>query len=309
MIEWNTHLTPAPEPDGPLDPNDIFVGSVISRDTHDYHKATHVLIGCPQDIGVQRNHGRPGAAEAPATIRNILYKLKPPRNLGSGSVLDLGDIITGNNLEAIHDTLHAVVRQAVADGKHVMVMGGGNDCSLPDAKAVHATHPDFAAINMDAHLDMRISDQVHSGTPYRNLIEGGFLTPENFHEVGIQPWANSPIYLEKAEELGVNIHTYLDIRTQGKTSFFNGLFSTLKDKLLFAGLDMDSVRASHAPGVSASSPIGFSANDVINFAARCREHGRTAVFEITEVNPAFDIDGRTARLAAQALYTFAYGIY
>src|SRR5262245_38767570 len=36
-----------------------------------------VLIGFPQDEGVRRNQGQPGAAEAPHEIRRFLYRLTP----------------------------------------------------------------------------------------------------------------------------------------------------------------------------------------------------------------------------------------
>lgn len=299
-------LTPPIQPVSSYDPNDILMGDVIHTDLKEYDTATHILVGCPQDIGVERNHGRLGAAKAPAAVRAMLHKLKPPRNAQS-NVLDLGDIVFSTDLGIMHEALYRIVHQALSDKKIVMVIGGGNDCSLPDAKAVSSLYPDFHAINMDAHLDMRIHEQIHSGTPYRNLIEGGYLKASHLHEVGIQSWANSPRYLDLAQEMGVNIHTYHTIRNMGKTAFFNTLFNTIGTAPLFAGLDMDCVRAADAPGVSASSTIGFSANDIIEFARRCREHVHPPVFEITEVNPDFDIDGHTARLAAQTIYTFMYG--
>lgn len=300
-------LIQAEEPARSHDAHDVLMADVVSRDLDDYGIATHVIIGCPQDIGVQRNHGRPGAAKAPAAIRQALYRLKPPAESTSVRLLDVGDVAPVDDLDAMHDALHEVVRHALADGKKVMVLGGGNDISLPDAKAVSAVHPGFTAINMDAHLDMRKSDVIHSGTPYRNLIDGGHLAPENFHETGIQPWANAPHYLEDARSMGVNIHTLADIERVGEDAFFDSLFTGLDGKPLFAGLDMDSVRASDAPGVSAPSPVGFSVRGILGFAARCHEHGQTAVFEITEVNPDLDVDGRTARLAALALYFYMFG--
>src|SRR5260370_36041859 len=36
-----------------------------------------VVIGFPQDEGVRRNYGRPGAAAAPAEIRRWLHRLSP----------------------------------------------------------------------------------------------------------------------------------------------------------------------------------------------------------------------------------------
>lgn len=289
------------------DENDVFLKDVVLYDTDELAQATHVLVGCPQDVGVSRNNGRIGAAKAPQTIRTLLYRFKPPVADGGVRLLDLGDIDTSGGLEPSHERLHSVVSTLLREGKKVMTLGGGNDISLPDARACADVLGDIAAINMDAHLDMRKSDRIHSGTPYRNLIEGGHLTPSHFHEVGIQPQSNSPHYVQDAAEMGINIHTLSHVMQHGADMYFDELFELLSDRPLFAGLDMDSVRASDAPGVSAPSPVGFTAEEVLNFAARCQAYGKTGVFEITEVNPDLDVDNRTARLAALIIYTYMYG--
>ena len=72
----------------------------------------------------------------------------------------------------------------------------------------------------------------------------------------------------------------------------------------FLGLDMDFVRASDAPGVSAPNPAGLYAEDVCHIASLAAQDPRSRIFEITEVNPDFDIDGRTARLAAAVVFHF-----
>ncbi len=297
----------APEAPGPShDNNDVLMRDVISIDHADLETATHVILGCPQDQGVSRNNGRPGATKAPAAIRQFFYKLKPAILGEKIKIVDLGDVDVSGDLEAIHERQEAVMTALLKAGKIVISLGGGNDISFPDASALHAVHPEYFAINMDAHLDMRTSDIRHSGTPYRNLIDNEKLIPANFHEVGIQTCANSPHYLEDARNMGVNIHTFQAIRAKGTKKFFANLFNDFGSTPLFAGLDMDSVRASDAPGVSASCPIGFSGYKVLEFADRCHKHN-TPVFEITEVNPDHDIDGRTARLAAMAIYAFIYG--
>jgi len=289
------------------DEHDVFLKDVTLFNADELAQATHVLVGCPQDMGVSRNMGRIGAAKAPNAVRQMLYKFKSPVDKDGVKLLDLGDVDTSGGLESAHERLHSVVSALLREDKKVMVLGGGNDISLPDAHACADVLGEIAAINMDAHLDMRKADRVHSGTPYRNLIEGGHLKSQNFHEVGIQAQVNSPHYLDDAAHLAVNIHTLSHIMQHGADMYFDSLFELLDNKPLFAGLDMDSVRASDAPGVSAPSPIGFTAEEVMNFAARCRAYGKTAVFEITEVNPDMDVDNRTARLAALVLYTYLYG--
>eukprot|EP00831_Metopus_contortus_P018476 TRINITY_DN17873_c0_g1_i1.p2 TRINITY_DN17873_c0_g1~~TRINITY_DN17873_c0_g1_i1.p2 ORF type:complete len:316 (-),score=78.74 TRINITY_DN17873_c0_g1_i1:211-1158(-) len=303
----NALLTPPDMPAGSHDPHDILLRDVVSLQPDGLAEATHIILGCPQDIGVSRNHGRTGAAAAPAAIRQALYKLKPPMASESVVLADLGDLVTTDDLEAIHERLEAVVSALLQQGKIIISLGGGNDISLPDASSVGKTYPGFAAINVDAHLDMRKSGIRHSGTPYRDLIDSGILRPEQLYEVGIAPWANSPTYLADAQNLGVHIHTLHAVEQAGHKAFFDGLFAEIGGQPLFAGLDMDSVRASDAPGGSASCPAGLSARAVLDFADRCRRHGQTKLFEITEVNPTFDIDGRTAKLAALAVYTFIYG--
>lgn len=139
------------------------------------------------------------------------------------------------------------------------------------------------------------------------LLEQNFLCPENLHEVGTQPQANSPRYLEQARAMGVHVHTLARMASKGVARYLDELFESIANRPLFAGLDMDSICAADAPGVSAPSPVGLSGRDVLLFADHCFRHSETAVFEITETNPEMDIDDRTAKLAALATYTFLYG--
>jgi formiminoglutamase len=290
------------------DPYDLQMQDVSLFSIDDLPQATHVVVGCPQDQGVQRNHGRPGAAMAPEAIRAMFYRLKPPANQGSVRLLDLGDIRVDGALEEIHDRLQTVVAAALAEGKKVIVLGGGNDISFADGAAMAKVFGEIAAVNIDAHLDLRISDCCHSGTPYRNLLDHGLLRPGNLFEVGIQPSANSAVYLGDAMDLGVQVTTLKEVRRQGAGTFFSALLASLHDRALFVGIDMDSVRNADAPGVSAPSPIGFTAEEVLHFAADCHHHRAIGVFEISEVNPKFDRDNCTASLAALVIYTFLYGL-
>jgi formiminoglutamase len=290
------------------DPHDLQVEDVTSFSVNDLPQATHVLIGCPQDQGVRRNHGRAGAAEAPAAIRAMFYRLKPPRNHWPVRLLDLGNIRVDGELEEIHDRLQRVVTAALTARKKVIVLGGGNDISFADGAAMAGVFGETAAVNIDAHLDLRKSPRRHSGTPYRDLLDQGLLRPENLFAVGLQPWANSPEYLSDAEKLGVRITTLAEVRRVGVETTISGLLASLYGSPFFVGLDMDSVRSADAPGVSAPSPLGFTAEEVLHFADACHHHPATGVFEISEVNPAFDRDNCTARLAALAIYTFLYGL-
>ena len=128
---------------------------------------------------------------------------------------DLGDIRAGAALEETHDRLHAVVRHCQGRGLKVVVLGGGNDISYPDCSALAAEVASVLAFNVDRHLDVRADPVRNSGTPYRQLLEEGFLKPGGFHEVGINSFANSLAYRRYLEDLGVGIHYLADLRARG----------------------------------------------------------------------------------------------
>lgn len=288
------------------DTNDHWIIQEVGFDEKKYSQATHVLLGCPQDEGVRRNNGRVGASHAPHEIRSHFYRLQSTRQ-SDVKLFDAGDISEISSLEETHEALTKTVSRFLKDGKTVIVLGGGNDISYADVRGLKNVEDDFFAINIDAHLDMRISDQMTSGTPYRKLIEDEFLKAEHFYEFGIRPESNASFYLKNAKKLGVNIHYLQDLLDNGATQIFQNILDEIGQRPFFLGLDMDSIRAADAPGVSASSPTGFSGQDVMQFIRLARRKQNLKLFEITEVNPTFDIDNQTSKLAAQFIYRFLFG--
>jgi formimidoylglutamase len=312
LLEINSH-----------DNHDHWLIQEVAFDERDYFKATHVLIGCPQHEGVRRNKGRIGAEKAPNAIREQLYKLQVNKD-SHIKLFDAGNVntdyfdysgemdlnVTGEKYDAldkIHDSLTKAVSKFLQDGKKVIVLGGGNDISYADIRALSEAERELSAINIDAHLDMRIADEMTSGTPYRKAIEDGYLAPEHFYEFGIRPQSNAEFYLENAEKLGVQIWNLKQIMDNGVVNSFRKIMNKINDRPFFLGLDMDSIQASDAPGVSASSPIGLSGREVMLLIQIAGQHENLKLFEITEVNPKYDVDDRTVKLASQLVYEFLFG--
>lgn len=281
------------------DPNDARFGEIVKTDIRFYRKAKFVIVGSPQDEGVRRNKGRIGARKAPTEIRRAFYKLPVPDTIAEGDVLDLGDTLVQGTLEQIHERHFQVVEQLLRDEKIVVVLGGGNDIAYPDCKAMQAVFSDVMAFNLDAHFDARADEPRNSGTPYRQLLEEGALAPDRLFEIGSQPFANSTIYQRYLTEKGVAIYPLEAMRRYGIDRRFEEIIRrNAAPRAIFWGIDMDSVRASDAPGVSAPSPIGFTAEEICLVASIAGKRKRSKLLEITEVNPDYDIDGRTAKLAA-----------
>ncbi|MDZ4700249.1 MAG: arginase family protein, partial [Rhodothermales bacterium] len=206
-------------------------------------------------------------------------------------------------LEEIHDRHREIVRRILRDGKSLIVLGGGNDVSYPDASALAMESPNPLAFNIDAHFDVRADTPRNSGTPYRQLLEEGFLRPELFFEIGYQRFANSPTYAAYLERLGVRGIPLDELGFLGIDEVLHEALE-LTAKAIFWGIDMDVVTAADAPGVSAPNPAGLSASQLLHIADFAGADPRSRIFEITEVNPIYDLDNRTARLAAAAMWTF-----
>lgn len=289
------------------DPNDPRLGEVVKIAPEDYATAHTILLGCPQDEGVRRNQGRIGAAAAPDAIRAALYKL-PVSVLDTAGFFDLGNTRIQDSLEATHTQHQQLVERIIADGKRLIVLGGGNDISFPDAAGLAAQVDSVLAFNIDAHFDVRADEPRNSGTPYRQLLEGGHLLPDNFYEMGFQWFGNAAPYIAYLREKGVQHHALDDLRMNGIPQTFADILQHKVTEAIFWGFDMDVVRAADAPGVSAPNPTGMTGAELCQLAQLAGRDPRTRLVEISEVNPTYDLDGRTCRLAAVAIFYVLLGI-
>jgi formiminoglutamase len=296
------------------DPNDPRLGEIVSREQKDYGAADIVILGCPQDEGVRRNNGREGAAAAPDAIREQFYKLTP-FNI-KRRLFDLGNADVSGSLEEIHDRMTIVVKRVLNDGKRLIVLGGGNDISYADGRAMAEVFgPEWwIGINIDSHLDVRLAEERNSGTPYRQLLDEKLLLPTYFYEAGYQTHFCSPIYYDYIRALGVNRMSLELLRSRSEADL--ELKESIKQKFIghssslntFFGFDMDAVRMADAPGTSAPSPLGLKAGEFIQLVKYAASLANTKIIEFTEVNPKFDIDSRTAKLVAIGMHRFCSGV-
>jgi formiminoglutamase len=309
----------APDPDlffSKNDPTDPRMGELVVRDASATSTARVAIIGVPQDIGVERNGGRIGAAEAPDAIRRWLYRLTPydietSRLVPDGFVVDMGNIRCDGELEEIHERLSDVVATVCAEGLVPLVLGGGHDITYATiAGAARALGP-VGAINLDAHLDVRPPAPARtSGTPFRMLIEEGSLLPGAFIEYGIQSFANAASHAEWLVGRGGRIITLEEIRARGFAKMLATAWqiATSGADRISGSLDIDGVRAADAPGVSAAMPDGFSAEELFAAARTLGRRTATVGLDVVEVNPRYDRDGITAKLAAHAVMRFIAGV-
>jgi formimidoylglutamase len=286
------------------DPKDPRVGAFVHSHPQDYESSQIVILGCPDDEGVVRNRGIPGARNAPEEIRCALSKLAINPNIQSQRIIDLGDIKIGPTLEETHDKLRQVVRRVLEDGKIAVVLGGGNDISYPDCAALSEVKREVLTFNIDKHFDVRDLSPRNSGTAYRQLMEEGHINPDKFYEMGSEEFANAPAYRDYLKKKGAHIYSLDEMRSYGIKSLFQDILKNSTYEAVFWGFDLDVVRDADAPGVSARYPTGLTAREIIQIAEIAGKTTNFGVLEFTEVNPEVDIDNRTGKLTAIMIHTF-----
>lgn len=281
------------------------------------------ILGYPDDDGIALNGGRPGAKEAPARIRQYLYKMTPPAILATHAesqkleLCDFGDLDCSSKtspaeLASRHETAREAVLKLLKNGFKTLTLGGGHDYGFPDAAAFcESCRPGVRplVINFDAHLDVRPPDKgFHSGTPFHRLLTA---FPEiDFLELGLQSQCNSAAHLAWAHERGV-LASFQEDRLAAGESLTQVLHrflgeSALRARPTFLSIDIDGFSSSIAPGASQVWPTGFSADDFFDAFSWCMRRLDVRGVGIYEVSPKFDVDDRTSRLAALIAHRFMF---
>lgn len=269
------------------------------------------LIGFCSDEGVRRNKGRVGAAKGPAAMRKSLASLAWHQ---SAPIYDAGDVVcAGEKLEAAHSALAEQVAQCLAHRQLPIVMGGGHEVAfgswsgLARHLATEELRPRIGIINFDAHFDLRDPGfVVSSGTPFAQIAQACEQQdwPFQYACLGVSRASNTQALFDKAERL--QVLTWED-RTMTQSRLAE-MQSELDDFIgrcdhLYLTIDIDVFPAAQAPGVSAPAARGVALDVIEPLIEQITASGKLRLADLAELNPEYDLDGHTARLAARLIHT------
>lgn len=267
------------------------------------------ILGFASDAGVTKNHGRAGASLGPKAIRESLGNL--PYH-GKFELYDAGNIenFKVDELEIAQLELAKAVYKLLKSHQFPIVLGGGHETAFGHYLGLFDYfQQNIAIINFDAHFDLRqISNPTHpstSGTPFRQIHQ--FLEKQkqafNYYCIGIQPHANTKTLFDYANQNQVQYQLAQHIQQQPHD--FNLVLKAIeKHDLIYVTVCLDVFAAHLAPGVSAPQVLGLEAFYVLNALNILKQSGKVIALDIVELNPTFDIDKHTAKLAAQLLVHF-----
>jgi formiminoglutamase len=280
------------------------------------------LLGFASDAGIQRNHGRVGAAAGPQTLRKYLSNLAW-HGVPDDALYDAGDVrCREDDLEGAQAAYANLAATLLRAGHRVIGLGGGHEIAWAGYQGIAQAFGGeprcqrLGIINFDAHFDLRQSEQPGRGssaTPFQQIAESRAAAGMSFRYLclGVSETANTPALFAQAQRLGVDFVPDVDIGAASVETHVRDFIASCDGIYLTFCLDV--LPPAVAPGVSAPSGLGVPLHRALALLRLVRSEcasaagGDTLVLaDVAEFSPPHDApDARTARTAARIVYEMA----
>ena len=258
---------------------------------------TPQLIGIPYDASSSFLRGSAGA---PPLIRDALHSPAgnsfTERGADLSQLADAGDLSIAEDPATARGQIQDGVESVLAKGFAPICLGGDHSITYPILRAICKHQRAITVLHIDAHGDLYDEfegDRFSHACPFARIMEEGLC--ERLLQVGIRTL--TPHQRNQITRFGVDT-----IEMQ----HFAGGIRPATSGPVYLSIDIDGIDPAFAPGVSHREPGGLSVRDVIAMI-----HGIDGPIigaDIVEFNPAQDLGGVTASVAAKITREIAGGI-
>lgn len=229
--------------------------------------------------------------------------------------------------ECVHDNIKDEVYPIVLSGDHSSALG-----TMSGVKAANADKK-LGVIWVDAHADLHSPYTSPSGNVHGMPLAAGLSIDNKAHQINEVPeetaahWANLKnigvtgkkletselIYFgvrdtEAPEDACMNMHniknyTVDEVRFRGMTVCLNEAVQKLSScDVIYISFDVDSLDCDRiSKGTGTPVPHGFDIEEVVEIINTFIRTGKTACFEVVEVNPTLDTENKMAAAAFEVL--------
>jgi arginase len=281
------------------------------------------VIGAPLDLGA----GRRGVDMGPSAIR---YAGLDARLVEIGLTCeDLGNVETAvaeaadvgdqraRYLPAVMRTCErvaALVREAVESGAMPLVLGGDHSVALGSIGGLASARGPGGVLWIDAHGDLNTPETSPSGNVHGMVLAAVLglagdtfashawplpaVAPDRVALVGVRSLDAGE--RDRVRELGVKVLTMSDVDRLGvERCIRESLTHVVGPGFVHVSLDMDAVDPDVAPGVGTPVRGGLSYREAHLALELVAESGLASSLDVVEVNPIFDRQNETGKLAVE----------
>ena len=268
-------------------------------------KATFIIFGIPEDIGVKMNGGNGGAHTS--FIPSIKAFLNTQQNqfIKGQDVLILGyldyfdDVMNfdssdrnkGNELlKNIDQEVSELVSLIIEYDKTPIIIGGGHNNAYGNIKGLSlAKKSPINIINLDAHTDLRLLEERHSGNGFSYALEEGFL--DKYFMFGLHESYTPQYIFEKIHSnMNLEYNTFEQLEIYQVTNMKNELqraSNFIKDNYFGIEIDLDCIQ--YFPS-SAMTPSGFTPQQARQFTYNFAKINKASYIHICEGAPSIQKD-------------------
>ncbi|EAS43010.1 arginase [Photobacterium profundum] len=285
-----------------------------------------VLFGVASDLSLGRFRGRLSDSDGPESICRALkkeYKGSPSFPLYDAGIIDELDGLEFNELQALQ---YQKIVGFFEKGHFPVVLGGGHEISISSYQALsdyvnqpkhiaHQVHDNneekgrqarVGVINFDAHFELRPTLSPKVGSVFHSIASYCTEHHRPFHYLGlgICNRTNSQSSFEYAEQLGCHWLLDKEMTMRNKKIVQNKIDRFLSEvDYIHISFDLSVFSATVASGVNLSRVQGVEWSIIEYALKRIISSGKVKILDVVELNPEFDYEDQTARIAAKVVST------
>ncbi len=273
--------------------------------------ANYAIVMIPEDIGPRANSGRGGAQKAPATFLSYFLNMQANRYFDYSKAVLVGEIDVDDLMEKsnkadvkvlrdlcgqLDERVAPVIQSIVASGMEPVVIGGGNNNSLPVIQGVVEALRSFdgtigmSVVNCDPHADFRRLEGRHSGNPFSYANDRGYL--KRYCVFGMHENYNNEDMLDRLANNGFPTFSYEDFAVRGETTFpesVKKMCAYLADGAHPVGCELDVDGIINMPA-SARTPFGISQEEAAMFVHAVATSVDSYYLHLSEAAPEWSSD-------------------
>ena len=257
------------------------------------------LIGVMDDRDAVGNEG---CGRAPDYARSEFYKLFPSNE--NIRLVDLGNIPPGNTPNDTYFALSAAMSEVMAQNAVPVVIGGGQNLTYGMYRGYEKIGRIINLACIDPLFDLGDTEGELNSLSYLGKIimhQPNYLF--NYTNIGYQS------YLIDRESLSLMRNLFFDVYRLGDAQAdMEGTEPLVRNADLIS-VDIGAVRASDAPGNANAQPNGLYGEELCRITRYAGLSDKVSSLGFFEYNPGLDLQNRTARLIAEAIWYFIDGFY